>query len=158
MVQLPDTMLGDHLPGPPAHKYKQPDLQRRSDGRQGAGGDDLHEMIHVYVFIQGYQENSVNYGPCFRKEMRRINLAGRHNITVDHPVAETVVPRYTWQCSSCRKSRVTSKLVPICTGSGIRRDREAVLVSPYHPIPGRSRRRPKTGCDLRENRSCLNPL
>jgi len=71
--------------------------------------DTIHEMIHVHLFLNGHRAESVNHGPRFRQQMRRINAAGRHHITVDHLAAEKVVPRYGWVCSSRGLERTYSE-------------------------------------------------
>ncbi|KAG8446163.1 hypothetical protein GDO86_013857 [Hymenochirus boettgeri] len=64
----------------------------------------LHEMIHVYLFVTGRNDD---HGPNFQEEMRRINRETGANIeifsTITEELKKAMYP-HQWQCDGpCQK-------------------------------------------------------
>ena len=48
----------------------------------------LHEMIHYYIAVNQWRDNS-SHGELFRREMKRINAEGNRHITISHRLTES---------------------------------------------------------------------
>ncbi|XP_043474326.1 DNA-dependent metalloprotease dvc-1-like isoform X1 [Leptopilina heterotoma] len=79
-------------------------------------GTMLHEMIHVKLFRERKDFDSLNHTEVFQREVDRINAIGPYRADIIHHLPQRVTNQlypYVWRCTSCTyKLRLSSSLIP----------------------------------------------